>query len=129
MSGDGDDKKKAEDKKTAEEGYYPGGPKGATMTVQPAMPGQLESIAAQLAAAYGQSPQGLLAHMQQYYQPMTLPSYAPAPATPAATGGTTPTQTGGGGSSASGGSVIDRLRAQQSGNLQGILGGAFHGGM
>lgn len=67
-------------------GEYPGGPKGPTMTVQPTMPGQNEAIAAQLAAAFGQTPQGLLAHMNQFYRPMKLPDYAPPAATP-----TTPT--------------------------------------
>ncbi len=81
MSGGGGGSSKSKTDSTKADpskGEYPGGPKGPTMTVQPTMPGQNEAIAAQLAAAFGQSPAGLLAHMNQFYRPMKLPNFDPA---------------------------------------------------
>lgn len=53
-------------------------------TVQPGMPGQISTLADQLAAGFGQQPSDMLAQLQQYYQPMSIPNYAPVtPATPA----------------------------------------------
>lgn len=57
-------------------------------TVQGAMPGQLDTLAQQLGAGFGQNPADILAMLQQYHQPMTLgdftngyvPPPAPAPA-------------------------------------------------
>lgn len=55
-------------------------------TVQPGMPGQISTLADQLAAGFGQQPADILAQLQQYYQPMSLPNYAPVtPVTPAPT--------------------------------------------
>lgn len=51
-------------------------------TVQPGMPGQISTLADQLAAGFGQPSADILAQLQQYYQPMQLPNYAPVP-TPA----------------------------------------------
>lgn len=59
-------------------------------TIQPGMPGQISTLADQLAAGFGQQPADILAQLQQYYQPMSLPNYAPV--TPAATP-VTPTPT------------------------------------
>jgi hypothetical protein len=53
-------------------------------TVQPGMPGQINTLADQLAAGFGQQSGDVLSQLLQYYQPMSLPNYAPvAPATPA----------------------------------------------
>lgn len=90
------------DKADPAKGEYPGGPKGPTMTVQPTMPGQNEAIAAQLAAAFGQSPQGLLAHFNSFYRPMKLPNFDPAAQAPAPSNGGS-----GGGSSFK--DIIDNL--------------------
>lgn len=64
-------------------------------TIQPGMPGQISTLADQLAAGFGQQPADILAQLQQYYQPMSIPNYAPAaattPTTPAKTPVTTPT--------------------------------------
>lgn len=54
-------------------------------TVQPGMPGQISTLADQLAAGFGQQPADVMTQLLQYYQPMSLPNYAPpapAPATP-----------------------------------------------
>ena len=56
-----------------------------TTTVQPAMPGQLDALSAQLAAGYGQSQPDILAMLNQFYQPMQLPDYSPQPAPAAPT--------------------------------------------
>jgi len=45
--------------------------------VPAAMPGQLDALSQQLAAGFGGQPADLLALMNQYYQPMQLPNYAP----------------------------------------------------
>ncbi len=55
-------------------------------TIQPGMPGQISTLADQLAAGFGQNPADILAQLQQYYQPMSIPNYAPgATVTPTAT--------------------------------------------
>lgn len=45
--------------------------------VPAAMPGQLDALSQQLAMGYGGQPSDLLAMLNQYYQPMQLPNYAP----------------------------------------------------
>lgn len=45
--------------------------------VPAAMPDQLDALSQQLAMGYGGQPSDLLALMNQYYQPMQLPNYAP----------------------------------------------------
>ena len=54
--------------------------------VPAAMPGQLDALSQQLAMGFGMDQPDLLALMNQYYQPMSLPDYSPgaipAPATP-----------------------------------------------
>lgn len=58
-------------------------PAGTPMqTIQPGMPGQISTLADQLAAGFGQNPADMLSQLQQYYQPMSIPNYAPV--TPAA---------------------------------------------
>lgn len=52
-------------------------------TIQPGMPGQISTLADQLAAGFGQNPADIMAQLQQYYQPMSIPNYAPV--TPATT--------------------------------------------
>lgn len=52
-------------------------------TIQPGMPGQINALANQLAAGFGQQSGDVLSQLMQYYQPMSLPNYAPV--TPAAT--------------------------------------------
>ena len=66
-------------------------PAGTPMqTIQPGMPGQISTLADQLAAGFGQNPADMLSQLQQYYQPMSIPNYAPvAPTAP--TSPTTPT--------------------------------------
>ena len=59
-------------------------------TVQPGMPGQINTLANQLAAGFGQQPADILAQLQQYYQPMSLPNYAPVTPTPATPATPTP---------------------------------------
>lgn len=55
-------------------------------TVQPGMPGQISTLADQLAAGFGQPSSDVMAQLLQYYQPMSLPNYAPAtPTAPAPT--------------------------------------------
>lgn len=51
-------------------------------TVQPAMPGQLDTLSQQLASGYGQAPADIMSQLMQYYAPMSLPDYGPQP-TPA----------------------------------------------
>jgi hypothetical protein len=53
-------------------------------TVPPGMPGQIDTLSQQLAAGFGQPQSDILAYLNQYYQPMSLPNYAPVP-TPAPT--------------------------------------------
>lgn len=62
-------------------------------TVQPGMPGQISTLADQLAAGFGQQPADIMAQLQQYYQPMSIPNYAPVPPTPAAPKPTAPSPT------------------------------------
>lgn len=54
--------------------------------VPAAMPGQLDALTQQLAMGFGMDQPDLLALLNQYYQPMSLPDYSPgaipAPATP-----------------------------------------------
>ena len=62
-------------------------PSQAMQTIQPAMPGQLETLAQQLAAGFGQSAPDMLAYIQQFHRPMSVPDYSPQPTaspTPAA---------------------------------------------
>lgn len=55
-------------------------------TIQPGMPGQIDALSQQLAAGFGQQPNDMMSQLMQYYQPMSLPNYAPpAPVTPAPT--------------------------------------------
>jgi hypothetical protein len=61
-------------------------------TVQPGMPGQISSLADQLAAGFGQQPNDVMTQLMQYYQPMSLPNYAPVP-TPATPTPVTPVVT------------------------------------
>jgi hypothetical protein len=63
-------------------------------TIQPSMPGQLEALAQQLSAGFGQSAPDMMSYLQQFYKPMQVPDYSPQPAAtptpapaPAATGG------------------------------------------
>lgn len=49
-------------------------------TVQPSMPGQLEAIAQQLGAGFGQSAPDMMSYLQQFYKPMQVPDYSPQPA-------------------------------------------------
>ena len=69
-----------------------------TMTMQPAMPGQLDALSAQLPAGYGQSQPDILALLNQYYRPMEIPDYSPqpAPTTPTTPRPTTTTPAAGG---------------------------------
>ena len=58
-------------------------PQQPMQTIQPAMPGQLETLAQQLAAGFGQSAPDMLAYIQQFHRPMSVPDYSPQPtATP-----------------------------------------------
>lgn len=50
-------------------------------TLQPSMPGQLEAIAQQLGAGFGQSAPDMMAYLQQFYKPMQVPDYSAQPAT------------------------------------------------
>jgi hypothetical protein len=84
MSGGGSSKKK-DDKTT---------PTTQPMqTVQPGMPGQIDTLSQQLAAGFGQPQGDILAYLNQYYQPMSLPNYAPVTPTPATPVPTKPTPT------------------------------------
>jgi hypothetical protein len=58
-------------------------------TVQPGMPGQIDALSQQLAAGFGQQPADIMTQLMQYYQPMSLPNYAPV--TPTTPTPTTPT--------------------------------------
>lgn len=49
-------------------------------TIQPAMPGQLEALAQQLSAGFGQSAPDMMSYLQQFYKPMQVPDYSPQPA-------------------------------------------------
>jgi hypothetical protein len=54
-------------------------------TVPPGMPGQIDTLSQQLAAGFGQPQGDILAYLNQYYQPMSLPNYAPVAPTPTPT--------------------------------------------
>lgn len=62
-----------------------------TMTVQPALPGQLEAVAAQLAQGYGGDPAAYREHMS-FYSPVTVSNFTQAHAQ----GGGSSGNTGGG---------------------------------
>ena len=49
-------------------------------TIQPSMPGQLEALAQQLSAGFGQSAPDMMSYLQQFYKPMQVPDYSPQPA-------------------------------------------------
>lgn len=70
-------------------------PQPAMQTIQPAMPGQLEALAQQLSAGFGQPAPDMLAYIQQFHRPMQVPDYSPRPATTPAPATPTPTTTGG----------------------------------
>lgn len=76
MSGGGSDKKPAA-------ATTPAATTTPMQTVQPGMPGQISTLADQLAAGFGQPSADIMTQLMQYYQPMSLPNYAPV--TPAAT--------------------------------------------
>lgn len=71
--------KKSDTKKTETPTTQP------VQTIQPGMPGQISTLADQLAAGFGQQPADIMAQLQQYYQPMSLPNYAPVTPTPTPT--------------------------------------------
>ncbi|MRX31918.1 hypothetical protein [Aminobacter sp. MDW-2] len=50
-------------------------------TLQPSMPGQLEAIAQQLGAGFGQPAPDMMSYLQQFYKPMQVPDYSAQPAT------------------------------------------------
>ena len=69
-------------------------PAGTPMqTIQPGMPGQISTLADQLAAGFGQNPADMLSQLQQYYQPMSIPNYAPVATTPSTPNAHGPTPT------------------------------------
>ena len=69
MSGGGGSNKKKDTPATS--------PTQPMKTVQPAMPGQLDMLAQQLAmGGYGQSPD-ILSYLNQFYSPMRIPDYSP----------------------------------------------------
>lgn len=74
-------------------------PTQAMQSIQPAMPGQLEALAQQLSAGFGQSAPDMLAYIQQFHRPMQVPDYSSRPAAatppPAATPSPTPVKNGG----------------------------------
>lgn len=68
---------------------YLGG--GQNMTFPQAMPGQLEAIASQLSAGFGQPASAYMKQMEALYNPVHVPmSSAPKPAAPVAPKPTTP---------------------------------------
>ena len=73
-------------------------------TIQPSMPGQLEALAQQLSAGFGQSAPDMMSYLQQFYKPMQVPDYSSRPAAatppPAATPSPTPVKNGGKGAQA-----------------------------
>lgn len=66
-------------------GSFPGATGGPTFTMPAAMPGQLEAVANQLSAGFGQDPAGILSQMQTLYKPMILADYSPQAAKKKAT--------------------------------------------
>lgn len=54
-------------------------------TISPFMPGQDTMLAQQLGAGFGQSPEAMLASMNQYYRPMQVADYSPQPTLPTPT--------------------------------------------
>lgn len=60
-------------------------------TIQPAMPGQLEALAQQLGAGFGQPAPDMLAYIQQFHRPMQVPDYSPQPAATPTPVASTPT--------------------------------------
>lgn len=72
-------------KKPTDPAATPAASQQPMMTVQPAMPGQLEAIAQQLGAGFGQSAPDMMAYLQQFYKPMQVPDYSPKPAAPTPT--------------------------------------------
>jgi hypothetical protein len=72
-------------------------PTQAMQTIQPAMPGQLEALAQQLSAGFGQSAPDMLAYIQQFHRPMQVPDYSKGfvPPTNGAAATPAPTQSGG----------------------------------
>jgi hypothetical protein len=86
MSGGGGGGGSRSSSKKAEEPVYPG--KGVPQKFAQAMPGQLEALAAQLSAGYGQTPAANMAFLQGMYEPMNIMNFpqpmpkAPLPNTP-----------------------------------------------
>lgn len=66
-------------------------PSQATQTIQPAMPGQLEALAQQLSAGFGQPAPDMLAYIQQFHRPMQVPDFSPQPAATPTPAASTPT--------------------------------------
>lgn len=66
-------------------GSFPGATGGPTFKMPAAMPGQLEAVANQLSAGFGQDPAGILSQMQTLYKPMILADYSPQAAKKATT--------------------------------------------
>lgn len=95
MSGGGGEKNKAATPAAASTGALPdylGG--GSPVTFPQAMPGQLEAIAAQLSAGFGQTPAAIMTEMDKLYAPMPVgqapkPAVTPKPTSPATSHGRT----------------------------------------
>lgn len=82
-------------KKPTDPAATPAASQQPMMTVQPAMPGQLEAIAQQLGAGFGQPAPDMLDYIRQFHRPMQVPDYSPRPATTPAPATPTPTTPGG----------------------------------
>nr|WMC99342.1 hypothetical protein RAR13_11860 [Aminobacter aminovorans] len=76
MSGGGD-----KNKQQANNGAAAAPATQPMMTVQPAMPGQLEAIAQQLGAGFGHPAPDMLDYIRQFHRPMQVPDYSAQPAT------------------------------------------------